>query len=85
MDRFFDNYVKNYSDWFVKDNEWGWKDDSIIDEVKRDILGDKFDLYKSQLTCDPIYDSAGNKIKKDNNKSDSNFEIILNENNEVTW
>lgn len=71
MDRFFNNYVKNYSDWFVKDNEWGWKDDFIIDEVKRDISGDKLDLYKSQLTGELIYDNAGNKIKKDNNKKEN--------------
>jgi hypothetical protein len=71
MDRFFNNYVKNYSDWFVKNNEWGWKDDFIIDEVKRDISGDKLDLYKSQLTGELIYDNAGNKIKKDNNKKEN--------------
>ena len=70
MDRFFDNYVKNYSDWFAGD-KWGWKDDFLVDEVKRNILNDKWGLYKSQLTCDPIYDSDGNKIKKDINKKEN--------------
>lgn len=71
IEKYMDNWKTNYSDWFVKDNEWGWKDDFLIDEVKRDILGDKWNLYKSQLTDEPIYDSDGNKIKKDKNKKEN--------------
>ena len=65
-------YIDNYRDWFMnEDSKWGWKDGFILDEVKRDILGNKWGLYESQLTDEPIYDSDGNKIKKSNNKKEN--------------
>ena len=33
------NWKTNYKDVFIKNDEWGWKDGFLIDEVKRDILG----------------------------------------------
>lgn len=70
--RYMNNWETNYSDWFVKDNnKWGWKDEFLTNEVKQDILDDKWLMYKSRLTDKPIYDSNDNKIKKNNNKKEN--------------
>lgn len=39
INKYMDKWKTNYSDWFAKDDKWGWKDDFLVDEVKRDILG----------------------------------------------
>ena len=72
IDKYMDKWKTDYSDWFVKDNnKWSWKDEFLTDEVKQDILDDKWLMYKSYLTDEPIYDSNGNRIKKDNNKKEN--------------
>ena len=67
------NWKTNYKDVFIKNDEWGWKDGFLVDEVKRDLLDDKWNLYQSQLTGELIYDNNGNgnRIKKDNNKKEN--------------
>ena len=71
MEKYMNNWKTNYKDVFIKNDEWGWKDGFLVDEVKRDILGNPWGLYESQLTCEPIYDINGNEIKKVNNKKEN--------------
>lgn len=75
--KYMNKWKTGYNDLFTKYSGWGLRDGFLVDEVKRDILGDKWDLYKSQLTCDPIYDSNDNKInnnnKKENNTMNTDF------------
>lgn len=71
INKYMDKWKTNYSDWFTKDSEWDWRDEFLVDEVKRDISENIWGLSESQLTNKPIYDSNGNRIKKDNNKKEN--------------
>lgn len=66
------DYINNYKDWFMNEDKWGWKDNFIIDEVKRDKRPDKWEIYESNLTGEPIYDNNGNRIKKNKNNKKEN-------------
>lgn len=72
INKYMDKWKTNYSDWFAKDSEWDWRDEFLVDEVKRDISENIWGLYESQLTDKPVYDSDGNKIKKSNNNKKEN-------------
>lgn len=71
INKYMDKWKTNYNDWFAKDSEWDWRDEFLVDEVKRDISENIWSLYESQLTDEPIYDSNGNRIKKSNNKKEN--------------
>ena len=71
MEKYMNNWKTNYKDVFIKNDEWSWRDEFLTDEVKRDILDDKWLMYKTGLTGEIFYDNNGNKIKKDNNKKEN--------------